>query len=1325
VDRRRLADVRAGTAGKQESGGSGYVVGPHLLLTCRHVIADDQGQPWPRLEVWLGHPGDGARRRASAAVVWVHPDQDAALLRIEGEPFTGGSLVRWGWFTGPNPVPYTGLGYPEFADYESGRGVEQLAGMLPPLAVGADGGFVLDQNAAPETAAGRAWPGISGAAVFCQGLLTAMVTRDDREFGNRRLHAVPVSALTREHGFARLVTNDIRTAPELEAVELVDFLQPPVSPVPARTPGSLLAAAVEAVEFTGRSEELAELAAWRDGGAGLSVILVTGEGGQGKTRLARHFVAETRHAGSAAGFLAGRALGLASGDDRSQLPLVVELARRVREAIRPVLLVADYAETRPDEIAALADTLGSSPPTHPVRVLLLSRTAGAWWANLTDTLGPHLTHRISLQPLTGAGKTRRDAYAAAVTGLARHLSTLPDSPASRAPGLPWTALAEQLAAHPPGLDDPRLGNALTLQITALNSLLTGLAGHATPSDSEELELIGHERGYLRRAAARRRLFEPAMLSDRSDNDERAAEAWTALERALAGLILLGPCDTSQAHAIGALASRAKADDVENWLAALYPPSAVGFRLGTVQPDRLAELLLGPILISQPGLLGEIGAMVNATDDAHAALFALMRTAAHSRFSQVGEQTVDLIASRPDPFAVAAPVLAATLGHGGPLREGVIRLGRRDPQVFGQTVYAAIDQLPARTVSGAVFSAALTSVITDILRSLARDNPRAYLPQLAAQLTNLANRLEQAGQRQAALAPAHEATEIYRQLVAIDRDAYLPELALSLNGLSATLTGVGHARAAFAVGKEATDIYRQLASANPDQHLAGLATALTNLSLDLGQAGQVQAAITTAQEATEAFRQLAAINPDLYLPPLALALNHYAVHLAIAEQFDTALTIALETSNIYRQLTAANPDAHYPDLASALINQGKRLSETGQLQAALATAHEATDIYQRLAAANPNAYLLHLSLALTNHAEQLVKAGKKVEAAKIWETALAEIPEGSSRLALTIKYAECLIEQLEPIAGAELIFGLLTIPEVPGSVEIAARRLLRTHWRKHPEDIELARRQTTFGPIPDWAYLTDDHIEKAIGWIMTRTWAESHHYFQQNLAELLTGTTVIVLDELALTAPADLIGQHRSLLDAIRERGIDTAYQALLLTDTLQQWLATPGQDASHVFLHDHPELLGEDIPGLLMNLSKHPDPEIAVHRALLTLARAHADIDAAYEALNRTDSLQAIVSSAIVARDTALLQACADIETLVQGRAFAGALHKILAWLLTGTGEQLPDQWASELATLAAEADPADKETSVVQFTTVLAAIAVDSTAVSQLRHILGLRDEA
>ena len=41
----------------------------------------------------------------------------------------------------------------------------------------------------------------------------------------------------------------------------------------------------------------------------------------------------------------------------------------------------------------------------------------------------------------------------------------------------------------------------------------------------------------------------------------------------------------------------------------------------------------------------------------------------------------------------------------------------------------------------------------------------------------------------------------------------------------------------------------------------------------------------------------------------------------------------------------------------------------------------------------------------------------------------------------------------------------------------------------------------------------------------------------------------------------------------------------------------------------------------------------------------------------------------------------------------------ILAWLLAGPAGPLPDSWASELPALAAQADPAEKDTALAQFT--------------------------
>ena len=977
MDRRRLADVRAGTSNETRSGGTGYLVGKHLILTCRHVVLDADRQPWPRVQVRLGHPGDGPQHCITAHVVWVHPDRasDAALLRIDGGAFTAGNPVRWGWFAGSTPVSYTGLGYPIFADYESGRGVEQLDGTLPPLALGADGAYVLNQRSPPEAAAGRVWPGVSGAAVFCQGLLAAVVTRDDLQFGNRRLHAVPAHALTADPEFGRLVAEDSGSTPVLEAVELAEFLQPPGNAVLPGTPGSLLAAAVEAVDFTGRHAELEKLTAWRDSTQPFSIMLVTGEGGQGKTRLARELSANARQAGWAAGFLAAHMSGTVR-DDSDYRQATVELARLVGTATRQVLLVADYAETRPEEVAALANVLLGRPPVQPVRLLLLSRTAGAWWTSLTDVPGLDTRQRIDLAPLTDTGDVRRDAYIAAIAGLARHLAALPDPAAILEPGQSWSSLAEHLAQQSLVLDDPRLGNALTLQMTALTDLLATAANEELVrlGASEERELIRHERGYLRRAAAKRRLFSPGVLSDRADDHDRAAEAWAALERALAGTILLGPCSDRLAHDVGALASVGRSEDVAHWLAALYPPPSEEFTFGTVQPDRLAELLLGPVLTQQTGLLGQVGALADAVEDAYAFLFTLMRTAAHPDYSQIGEQIRDLVASRPDPFGIAAPILAATLPQPAPLQNGLIRLGQQDPRAFHGIAYRAVDQLPEVSVSGALFSASLTTVITGILRTLAGDSPGAYLPDLAKSLNLLGVRLTQAGQREAALAAAQESADTFGQLAQDNPGAYLPDLAMALNNLGNALAEAGQREAALAAAQESADTFGQLAQDNPGAYLPDLAIALNNLGIRLTEAGQRQAAQAAVQEAVTISRQLAQDNPSAYLPDLARALNSLGNALAEAGQRQAAHAAVQEAVTIRSQLAQDNPDAYLPDLARALNNLGIRLAEAGQRQAAQAAAQQAADKFGQLAQNNPGAYLPDLARALNLLGIRLTEAG---------------------------------------------------------------------------------------------------------------------------------------------------------------------------------------------------------------------------------------------------------------------------------------------------------------------------------------------------------------
>ncbi|MEW9510933.1 hypothetical protein [Streptomyces bacillaris] len=154
----------------------------------------------------MGHPGRGETLRTGAELIWTHPlDLDVALLLLHDTVDVPGS-VRWGHPVETAPLRYEGLGFP-LASAEDSRDAEHLRGVLPPLSSGARGLYVLDQEPAPDHRddGRKAWGGASGTAVFCENHLVGVVIRDDRSYGNRRLHALPAHRFIQDDGFEALL----------------------------------------------------------------------------------------------------------------------------------------------------------------------------------------------------------------------------------------------------------------------------------------------------------------------------------------------------------------------------------------------------------------------------------------------------------------------------------------------------------------------------------------------------------------------------------------------------------------------------------------------------------------------------------------------------------------------------------------------------------------------------------------------------------------------------------------------------------------------------------------------------------------------------------------------------------------------------------------------------------------------------------------------------------------------------------------------------------------------------------------------------------------
>jgi hypothetical protein len=298
-DPERVVEVFAPAANDGGSYGSGYFVTRSLVLTVGHVVGVSADCEVRHL---------GAEEWTPARVVWRGVGCDAALLRASKEVGSWES-VRFGRLASYQRAPCEGVGFP-WAQAEPKTGVrdtEQIRGEIPPL-TGIKGRLLNVDLAGqsvplPLESGHSPWEGMSGAALFCGPLLVGIVSVAPEHFGTDRLQAESVAAMNDEATFAAAFEHVF----ELEAFEDLparDVLRVPYEPLAARVSDSvLLRARHGVVPFRGRSEELSQLLEWCAGEANVTVALLLGAGGSGKTRLAAELCGTKERDGWLTGFL--------------------------------------------------------------------------------------------------------------------------------------------------------------------------------------------------------------------------------------------------------------------------------------------------------------------------------------------------------------------------------------------------------------------------------------------------------------------------------------------------------------------------------------------------------------------------------------------------------------------------------------------------------------------------------------------------------------------------------------------------------------------------------------------------------------------------------------------------------------------------------------------------------------------------------------------------------------------------------------------------------------------------------------------------------------
>jgi tetratricopeptide (TPR) repeat protein len=564
--------------------GSGYAINDRIVLTARHLLAVDGDKPVPGQPVQVRIAGEEHARRAT--VTWVSRNVgDAALLSVDGAPWAGApdtGAVRWGYVAEDDgSVPVRARGFPAAqAGTRGGREVrepEAMRGAVEALSAGTMRYEIDVQSAVPLLPGDGSspWSGMSGAALLdARKRILGVVIAHRVRYGGQRLQAAPVERLFTDPEFVEQVGADASRLEAVTAAEAVPLdargerpiLQTvPAAPRPAGLSDyELLQARHQAVGFLGRDDERRALRAWCAADEHVSLGLVAGAGGSGKTRLGIQLCRELAEQGWSAGFAKDAVLDgfLAAG--------------RVVDVVWPTLLVLDYPDRLTDRTIEWIEALGARKYGPKLRFLLLDRVPGdgdgegdgegdepvgaadlTWWANAkritrSDFIArPRVVVRLRVGGLTGDDRLRhRESARQAFGGGTADLSGL-------------------------DLTDEAYGNPLKVYV----AVLLAIRGEVHPTAANVMtRFLDREMGHWLRRRTKHRIDQ---VSAPLAHQIVALATLTEPEIEVVPRLLSAIPDLEDA-------GRLVRGNVGNWLAELF---GAGSRISALEPDLLAEQLL--------------------------------------------------------------------------------------------------------------------------------------------------------------------------------------------------------------------------------------------------------------------------------------------------------------------------------------------------------------------------------------------------------------------------------------------------------------------------------------------------------------------------------------------------------------------------------------------------------------------------------------------------------------------------------------------------------------------------------------------------------------
>ncbi len=478
------------------------------------------------------------------------------------------------------------------------------------------------------------------------------------------------------------------------------------------SPARLLRAENAVVGFRRREPELIEAEAWCLEAAS-PLRLLTGSAGSGKTRLALELCARMANRGWLTAFMAE--------------PPTEDTTASVMELGQPALLVLDNAETWLN-LDQLLELLASSGEGVAVRVLLLARGAGDWWTELklARTQLQDLLEKVepnALGPVDEELLDRQAAFQQAASAF---------------------AAVQGMALGPvrvPDLRGPEYEPILHVHMAALDAVGTPEEPGSGPGAGEQMPglraILDREARYWRRSAQARGL----------------RHSLDVLKRVVAVSTLLAAEDEDEALQVLRRvpdlsdASEEGRREVACWYHDLYPGPEW---LAPLQPDSVAEELMGQVLEEMPGLVESVFSGL-APEQAGRALTILDRTVQ----PRPELERVLAAALRSDLVPLAASAITVAIQTGDPIGRvlaGILE-SRPEAAIALSGLYGGV---PDQTVSLRELAWVLAAAQVELAR-----RAKASRDRLAKALSNLSIRLSRLGRREQALAAMEEAVEVSR------------------------------------------------------------------------------------------------------------------------------------------------------------------------------------------------------------------------------------------------------------------------------------------------------------------------------------------------------------------------------------------------------------------------------------------------------------------------------------------------------------------------------------------------------------------------------------